>query len=494
MSRETVDLSIAPNPVPAVNHVSNPMKSGMIADLGPEWGLVAALLEALPVALYATDAAGRIVFYNTEAAALWGREPDIDAGERCGSGRLFWPDGNPIPQGQCPMAVALKERRAIKGAEAIAERPDGSRVRFLAYPTPLFDAADKLIGAVNMLVDITDRDHSIFSEQRLASIVESSHDAIISKDLDGIILTWNDAAERLYGYKAAEIIGRPVTVLIPEERHDEESVIQEKILRGEPVTHYETVRQRKDGTLVDISLTVSPVRNAAGRIVGASKIARDITERKRAQEQQKLLLGEMSHRVKNVLAVAGGLVSLSARTAQTPEEMAKAVQNRLGAYSRAHDLTRPGLIAGEFSAGLQTMLHTLIWTIVAPYIDPVAEDGRTNITVDGADLLVDGSTATSLALVLHEFTTNAAKYGALSAPRGRVHIDCRIKDDTFEIKWQEIDGPVVNGRPNKQGFGSLLAQKSVEGQLGGTITHDWKREGVSITLRMPLDRLTRPAG
>ena len=469
------------------------MTTGTIANLVPEWELVTAVLESLPAALYATDPAGRIVFYNQEAATLWGREPELHTSEWNGSWRLFWPDGKPMRHDQCPMAIAMKERRAIKGAEVIAERPDGSRVRVLAYPTPLFDVANALIGAVNMLVDVTDGDQSNYSEQRLASIVDSSYDAIISKDMNGIITSWNESAEQLYGYMAAEIVGKPVATLIPPERHDEDRAITERVRKGERISPFETVRRRKDGTLVDISLTVSPIRNAAGRVVGASKIARDIMDQKLAQEHQKLLLGEMSHRVKNVLSVAGGLVVLSSRTAPTPQEMAKAVQNRLAAYARAHDLTRPGLIDGEFQVENQAALHTLIWTIVAPYIDPVAEDGRTNISIDGADILLDGSAATNLALILHEFATNAAKYGALSADGGCVRIDCSMQDGTFEIKWQEFDGPPVNGPPDKRGFGSVLANKSIQGQLGGTIMHEWPREGVVITLRIPLDRLGQPA-
>ncbi|HEX3755148.1 MAG TPA: PAS domain S-box protein [Rhizomicrobium sp.] len=132
----------------------------------------------------------------------------------------------------------------------------------------------------------------------LAAIVESSEDAIISKDLDGIITSWNAAAERLFGYSAAEIIGRPVTVLIPEDHLDEEPEILARIRRGERISHYETVRQRKDGQLLDISLSVSPLKNADGAVVGASKIARDITERKRAErqlEQQKRRLELLDH-------------------------------------------------------------------------------------------------------------------------------------------------------------------------------------------------------
>ena len=141
-----------------------------------------------------------------------------------------------------------------------------------------------------MLIDISDRKRADAHGQRLASIVESSEDAIVSKDLNGIITSWNGGAERLFGYRAEEVIGRPITILIPEDRIDEEPEIIGRVRRGERVDHYDTVRRRKDGSLVDISLTVSPLKDANGRIVGASKIARDITERKRAQEQQKLLV------------------------------------------------------------------------------------------------------------------------------------------------------------------------------------------------------------
>ena len=152
---------------------------------------------------------------------------------------------------------------------------------------------------------------SLNATQRIASIVESSDDAIVSKDLNGIITTWNKGAERIFGYTAEEIIGKPVTILIPPDRHDEEPAILERIRRGERVEHYETVRQRKDGSRVDISLTVSPVRNADGKIIGASKIARDITERKRKEAQIVVLAREAEHRAKNVLATVQATVHLS---------------------------------------------------------------------------------------------------------------------------------------------------------------------------------------
>ncbi len=252
------------------------------------------MLNALPGAIYATDPEGRLTFYNEAAANLWGFHPTLGEKEWYGAWRLYWPDGRPMPFDECPMASALKQGRPINGAEAITERPDGTRISFLAYPTPLRDEMGGLLGALNMLVDITERKRAQHLAAQLALIVETSDDAIISKNLDGTINTWNRGAERLFGYTKEEIVGKSVKTLIPEDRHDEEPEIISRIRRGERIDPYETVRQRKDGSLVDISLSVSPIKDSDGRIVGASKIARDITDRKRHQVEQDLLFAEMS--------------------------------------------------------------------------------------------------------------------------------------------------------------------------------------------------------
>jgi PAS domain S-box-containing protein len=297
------------------------------------------IVQNLPVAVYSTDAAGRITFYNDAAASLWGRRPELGEDWWCGSWRLFWPNGAPMAHDQCPMAVTLKTGRAARGAEAIAERPDGTRVPFLAYPTPLRNADGQLVGAVNMLVDITERKRNEEAAQHYAAIVESSHDAILSKDINGVITSWNSGAQRLFGYASQEAIGKPLTMLIPPDRHDEEPRILERIRRGERIDHYETVRQRKDGSFIDISLTVSPIRDFRGDIIGASKIARDISERKRAEERQDLLLREMDHRIKNLFALAIGIVSLSGRSARNVQDLVRTVRERLSPLARAHALT-----------------------------------------------------------------------------------------------------------------------------------------------------------
>lgn len=422
------------------------------------------ILDLLPAAVYVTDAAGRITYFNEAAVALWGCRPKLNRDQWCGSWRLFWPDGAPMRHDQCPMAVALKERRPGRG-EAIAERPDGTRVPFMAFPTPLHDAAGEMVGAVNMLIDISERQRAERLSRHLASIVGSSDDAIVSKDLNGVISTWNKGAERLFGYLAEEAIGKPITILIPADRQDEETGILDRIRRGERIDHFETMRRRKDGSMVNVSLTVSPVIDESGKIVGASKIARDITEQKRREEQIALLAREADHRTKNLLALAQATVHLT--EAGTADELKKAIDGRLQALAKAHTMLAKSRWAG---ADLRAM--------VMEELSPYMENGDARAAIVGPSLMLDPDPAQAIAMAVHELTTNAVKYGALSVPAGRVKVEWWQRgSNRLSFRWTETGGPAVSP-PSRQGFGTRVMERMICGQCSGELDFNWRAEGV----------------
>ncbi|MGH7943091.1 MAG: response regulator [Limisphaerales bacterium] len=247
------------------------------------------VVRNLPIAVYTTDAKGNITLYNAAAAELWGKCPKIGHETGRGAHRTLRPDGIELSPDECPLAITLKTGEPVRGQEIIIERPDGVRRNVLPYPTPIRDPSGKIIGAVNLLLDVTERNLAHLVNQRFAAIVESSDDAIVGKDINGNISSWNHGAERIFQYKASEVIGKSVIILFPPERETEEMEFLAHIRNGEQVKHFETVRKRKDGSIIDVSLTISPVKDASGQIVGASKIARDITERKRNERQQRAL-------------------------------------------------------------------------------------------------------------------------------------------------------------------------------------------------------------
>jgi PAS domain S-box-containing protein len=306
------------------------------------------------------------------------------------------------------------------------------------------------------------------SEQRsrwLASIVESSDDAIYSVNLDGIITSWNKGAERLYGYPVQEAAGKPITTLIPSDRHDEEHAILALISRGEHVGPYETVRRCRRRGLVDISLTASPIKNGQGKIVGISKIARDITERKRNAALIAALAEEAEHRTRNVLATVQTAVYLS--RADTPEDLKRALEGRIQALANVHALFVQSRWTGA-------ELSTLAKQELAPYCEYA--DARARI--EGPQMLLQPNTAQIIAMTLHELATNAAKYGALSVTAGHVDFNWFLAaNKRLVLRWCESGGPSVKA-PAHQGFGTRMIPRMIRDQLKGEVHLDWRGDGL----------------
>ena len=436
-----------------------------------------AIIMELPVAVYTTDKAGIITFFNRAAAELWGRRPDIGKDRWCGAWRLFWADGTPMRHEECPLARSLIEGSEVRGEEVIAERLDGSRVTFLPYPILINDKNGEIVGALNMLRDISERKRDEETAQRLAAIVESSDDAIVSKDLNGIVKTWNKAAERIFGYTDEEMIGQSITQIIPSERLYEEANIMERIRRSERIDHYETVRQRKDGTRIHVALTVSPVKNGAGRVVGASKIARDITEKKESEERILMLMREVNHRVKNQYAVILSMIRETGSRTTDIAEFEQQVRDRIMALARSHDLLVHATWRGAAVSDL-----------LIEQIRPFGDESR--VVMAGPPIILQPNAVQYLGIAFHELATNSAKYGVFSADQGSINIDWFVGDEgkTFYLAWTESGGPPVKLRRN-QGFGRTVLERITPLSLGGEGMLEQSPSRIVWTVRAPMENI-----
>jgi two-component sensor histidine kinase len=242
---------------------------------------------------------------------------------------------------------------------------------------------------------------------------------------------------------------------------------------------------QKDGNIRWVEARGECLYSADGKPDRFVGVVVDITSQKNAQERQRLFAREADHRIKNIFANFHSMISLSARSARTPEEMAQALRGRLDALLRAKDLIRPGIMGTEHESKHTTM-DALVRTVLQPY-----EDGSpARITLNGPDVPVGAKAVTGLALALHETATNAVKYGALSRPNGSIRVTWGASGDDFHLEWDETGGPLIDGAPLARGFGSILTERSVTGELAGKIEHDWRRDGLRLKLSVPLERLS----
>jgi PAS domain S-box-containing protein len=610
------------------------------------------VIEALPAAVYTTDAEGRITMFNDAAVEFSGRTPTIGSDSWCVSWKLFHPDGTPMRRDECPMAMALKQGEPVRGFEAIAERPDGTRVNFVPYPTPLRDSNGNLIGAINMLVDITDRkkaeealrrnslelseffenaseaihwvgadgtilrankadlqmlgytadeyvgrnitefhvdqeviadilkrlkggemlenycarlrrkDGSIrevlinsspYSEngkfvhsrcftrdvteqlqiektlRHFAAIVETTDDAVVSKDLNGIITSWNRAAERLFGYQAEEVIGKPVSILIPPERPDEEPRILARLRKGERIDHYETVRVRKDGKRFHVSLTVSPIKNAEGKIIGASKIARDISDEKRAQEEIATLLAServarqeaeianrskdeflavLSHEMRTPLTAMLGWLTIL-RGHRLDEETTKHAIETVERNAKAQaqliedlvDISR--IVGGKLKLEVRPIDIMPVIDAAVDVVRPAAEAKQIQVEVRAASSLPPVSADPArLQQVIWNLLSNAVKF---TPKGGAIEVDVRPVESSAEIvvrdngigisrdflplvfeRFRQAES-VATRSHRGMGLGLAIVRHLIE-LHGGTVTaaSEGENKGSVFTIRLPL--------
>ena len=413
----------------------------------------------------------------------------VSAKETLGS--LLYDLGNgqwDIPALRALLEEVLSKNREVTGYEVEHGFRDIGRRYMLLNASRLDQGGgrDELI--LLAIEDITERKHAEGAAKQhaedvakqLAAIVESSDDAIISKTLDGTITSWNEGARRLFGYEPEEIVGKSIMTLAPPDRREEEEDILGRLQRGEHIHHYETRRQCKDGSIVWVSLTVSPIKDAAGTAIGASTIARDMTERRRADQHRKTLMAELNHRVKNTMAVVQSIASQTLGHASSLDEAREAFSSRLLNLANAHDvLTRESWQSAN--------LGDIIFDTVKPH-----GGGENRFRIEGPDVRLTPSASLAISMALHELSTNAAKYGALSSKGGHVVIVWRIEgvdgNRRLVLHWEETGGPEV-AKPKRKGFGSRLIERALASELGGDVSVDYASSGLVCTIMAPL-----PAG
>lgn len=370
-------------------------------------------------------------------------------------------------------------RRALAGSPEPGKRMEvefrvisnaGKVGWFLSRGEFVRDVDEAAIECYGVIIDITERKAAEEAAAQLAAIVASSQDAIFSNCLDGVVTSWNQSAERLFGYRASEMIGGPVTRIVPPQRLVESRANLENARKGDAVGPIESIRVNKNGDLIDVSLTLSPIRNTAGQVSGTSTIARDITERKTWEQRQALMVRELSHRVKNSLAVIQALTRLTLRANSDPRTFAENFEGRIRSLASSHSLLTEANWSGA-------QLRDVIRSQLGGLVDDVAS----RFELRGPDVILPAEASTQLGLVLHELGVNAIKHGALSHPDGRVGIVWTATPKRMRLTWRERGGPIIATQPSHIGFGTSLVMSSAQ-----KVTRRFDPEGLTCRLELEL--------
>jgi two-component sensor histidine kinase len=360
--------------------------------------------------------------------------------------------------------------------------------------SPVFDDAGEPAGVL-AIVHETTRRH--FAEQEAERNRERLSHALNAAGVVGI-WDWHLETGQMFtderfaafysvdGERARHGVPRSefMAAIHPSDRDDVEDEIQRSIASGADIA-LEHRLVHADGSIRWVMIRGTAFRDSSGRAIRVSGAAVDVSDRRSSEEKRRLLVRELHHRIKNTFAIVGGMVTMTARTARTVDEMAGVLRGRLVALASAHELIRPAITA-ELDEVEQTTFASLFQAILAPHLLRPEQ-----LVIEAPEVDVGVVAATSLALVLHELATNSSKYGSLSAAEGTLTIRGRQAGPSLRLDWIEAGGPPISGPPPYQGFGSRLASMSVAGQLGGELEFHWQESGLQVVMLIPMERIAR---
>lgn len=465
-----------------------------------QWQLQATILENITESVIVTNLSGTIIYWNQGAQALFGYSSEEMLGN---TPALLYPD---VDERQ----LAHDLQQVLQGQDYVGEwrgrRKDATTVWVAIKTTLLRNAATEVVGFLGVASDITARKEAEEIRNRLAAIVESSDDAIVSKTLDGIITSWNAAAERLFGYSAGEAVGKHITLIIPVELYGEEEEIIAKLRRGMRIQHFETVRQRKDGRRIEVSLTISPVKDATGRIIGASKIARDISERRELERRKDEFISMASHELKTPVTALKGFTQLLLRRLQSrsDEEAIHFLARMDAQITRLAILISDMLDLSKMQNGqlAYRMQRFDLAELVREIVENVQETTHTHhlLLEKTVDVQVYGD-RDRIGQVLMNLLTNAIKY---SPTADRVIVCMAIQEENVLVSVQDfgigisqaeqenifqrfyqVDEPVGKTYPGL-GIGLYIASSIIERHQGRLWVQSRKGEGSIFRFSLPL--------
>src|SRR3569832_223628 len=452
------------------------------------------ILDVLPIATLVCGADGSIQQYNERAVEIWGRAPAAGQSHRdfVSGVKFFASDGT-------PMRTSLVERvlttgEPVRDTELRSERADGSEIYVAISVDPLRDARGDMVGVINCFLDITERRRMVAAleesrrvareqEQRLAATDEHAASGITEIAPVGRLLRVNEATCAFLGRTRVDLLSTKLfTHTHPDDADPDRESFRKQVAGELQFYSIEKRLVRPDGREVWVSVRSSPVRAASGELLYVVRVVQDITERKLAERRQRLLIDELNHRVKNTLATVHSLAAQTARGEPLPAIFRERIEGRLNALSKAHkQLTERHWEHAD--------LRDLLTASLAPY----AATASNRIVLRGEDLVLRPRAVLTLAMVFHELTTNAAKYGALSVSGGRVEKAWRPVEEDGRAQHTndrtEQAGPPVTA-PARRGCGSRRIEGSIAAALGGSVRLTYAATGLTCALTMPLEMAT----